>query len=79
MQKPGNGGTVEAIYTSPLVRRRVSVTTALASIASFVGEVLVTSARGDDFDRTFSRSSGAQFAALSSASKDKLLGRGFRP
>lgn len=73
---------MEAIYTTPVAQRRAPVTairTALASLASFVGEVLVTSARGDDFERIFSSQPGAQFAALPSGSKQRLLDRGVRP
>jgi hypothetical protein len=73
---------MDAIYTAPLAQRRSSaaaIRTALASFASFVGEVLVTSARGDDFERTFSSAPGAQFAALPNGSKQRLLNRGFRP
>lgn len=73
---------MEAIYTTPLARRRSSaatIRTGLASLASFVGEVLVTAARGDDFERTFSSAPGAQFAALPSSSKQRHLDRGFRP
>jgi hypothetical protein len=82
MQKAGNGGTMDAIYTTSLARRRSSaimIRTALASLASLVGEVLVTGARGADFERTFSSAPGAQFAALPSSSKQQLLNRGFRP
>ena len=73
---------MEAIYTTPLAQRRFAATaigTTLASLASFVGDVLVASARGDDFERTFSSSPGAQFAGLSNNSKQRHLDRGFRP
>ena len=73
---------MDAIYTTPLAQRRSSATTirtAFASLASFVGEVLVTGARGDDLERTFSSAPGAQFAALPSSSKQQFLNRGFRP
>ena len=73
---------MEAIHTASLPQRRSSaatIRTALASLASFVGEVLGTGVRGDDFDRTFSSAPGAQFSALPSGSKDKLLDRGVRP
>ena len=73
---------MEAIYTASLAQRRSpasTIRTALASLASFVGELLVASARGDDFERAFSSDPGAQFAALSNGSKQQLLNRGFRP
>ena len=73
---------MDAIYAAPLAQRRSAATTiriVFASLASFVGEVLVASARGDDFEGTFSSVPGAQFAALPSASKDRLLNRGVRP
>ena len=73
---------MEAICATPLAGRRPAATairTALAALASFIGEVLVTSARGDDFDRSFSSAPGAQFAALPNSSKQRLLARGIRP
>ena len=73
---------MEAIYTTPVAQPRSLVTavrTALASLASFVCEVLVVSARGDDVERIFSSQPGAQFAALPTGSKQRLLDRGFRP
>ena len=73
---------MEAIYTASLAQRRSpasTIHTALASLASFVGEVLVASARGDDFARSFSSVTGAQFAALPSSSKQQFLNRGIRP
>ena len=73
---------MEAIYTAPLAQRRspaTTIRTALASLASFIGEVLVSGARGDDFARSFSSVTGAQFAALPSSSKQRLLDRGYRP
>ncbi len=71
---------MEAIYTTPLAQRRsAAIRTNLASLASFVGEVLVANARGADFERTFSSAPGAQFAALPSSSKQQFLNRGFRP
>jgi hypothetical protein len=73
---------MDAIYTTPLARPRSSaatIRTALASLASFVGEVLVTGARGDDLERIFSSAPGAQFAALPTGSKQQFLNRGFRP
>lgn len=73
---------MEAIYATPLAQRRSAATairTALGSLASFAGDVLVASARGDDFERTFSSAPGAQFAALPSSSRQRLLDRGFRP
>jgi hypothetical protein len=44
-----------------------------------LGRVLIESARGDDFDRAFTSSPGAQFAALAQTQQDRLLDRGFRP
>ena len=73
---------MEAIYTAPLAQRRSAATTirtTLASLASFVGDVLVASARRDDFERIFSNAAGAQFAALPTGAKDRHLNRGFRP
>ena len=73
---------MEAIYTTPLAQRRSAATairTTVAALASFLGEVLVASARGDDFERTFSSAPGAQFAALPNNSKQRLLDRGSRP
>ena len=72
---------MEAIYTTPLAQRRSAATTirtTLASLASFVGDVLVASARGADFERTFSNAPGAQFAALPSSSQQRLLDGGVR-
>lgn len=73
---------MDAIYATPLTQRRsapTTIRTAFASLASFVGEVLVASARGEHFERTFSSAPGAQFAALPSSSKQRLLDQGFRP
>lgn len=72
---------MEAIYATPLAHRSAVATirTTLASLASFVGDVLVASARGDDLERIFSSSPGAQFAAIPNNSKQRLLDRGFRP
>lgn len=44
-----------------------------------LGELLAESAKGDDFNRTFTSPSGAQFAALSQAQQNQQLDRGFRP
>jgi hypothetical protein len=44
-----------------------------------LGRVLAESAKGDDFDRAFTSSSAAQFAALSQGQQNRLLDRGFRP
>ena len=73
---------MDAIYTTPLAQTRSSaatIRTVLASLASFVGEVLVTGARGDDLERISSSAPGAQFAALPTRSKQQFLNRGFRP
>jgi hypothetical protein len=73
---------MDAIYTTPLTQRRSGTTpirTAAAAFGSFVLEVLRTSARADDFDRTFSSAPGAQFAALPRGSQQRHLDRGFRP
>ncbi|HEX4745685.1 MAG TPA: hypothetical protein VFU99_02280 [Gaiellaceae bacterium] len=73
---------MDGIYAAPSAQRGFSATTirtALASLASIVGDVLVTGARGDDLERVFSSAPGAQFGALPSSSKQRLLDRGFRP
>lgn len=73
---------MDAIYAAPLTQRRSAATairSAVASFASFAGEVLVSSARGDGLERTFSSAPGAQFAALPNSSKQQFLNRGFRP
>jgi hypothetical protein len=82
MKGTGNGGTMDAIYTAPLTQRRSTTTpirTAVAAVGSIVLDVLRTSARGDDFDRTFSSAPGAQFAALPRGSRQRHLDRGQRP
>ncbi len=73
---------MDAIYTAPIARPRTTesrIRKTVAALCSFVVEVLKTSARGDDFERTFSSAPGAQFAALPTSSKQRLLDRGFRP
>ena len=44
-----------------------------------LGRVLAESVKGDDFNRAFTTSSGALFAALPQAQQSRLLDRGFRP
>jgi hypothetical protein len=44
-----------------------------------LGRVIAESAKGDDFNRAFTMSSGAQFAALPQGQQNRLLDRGFRP
>ena len=73
---------METTYATTFTQRRslaTAIRTAFASLGSFVVEVLVEGARGDDFERTFSSTPGAQFAALPNSSKQRLLDRGFRP
>ena len=73
---------MDSIYATTFTQRPSAATTirtAFASLVSFVVEVLVQGARGHDFERTFSSTPGAQFAALPNSSKQRLLGRGFRP
>jgi hypothetical protein len=73
---------MDATYAASLTQHRSAATTirtAVASLASFVGEVLVAGARGDDLERTFSSAPGAQFAALPNSSKQQFLNRGLRP
>lgn len=73
---------MDAIYATPLAQPRSAATTirtALVSLASFVAEVLVATARGDGLERSFSSAPGAQFAALPRSSKEHFLNRGFRP
>jgi len=43
-----------------------------------LGHVLIESAKGDDFNRTFATAPGAQFAALPQRQQNRLLDRGFR-
>ena len=73
---------MDAIYATPLAQRRsaaAAVRNAFAAIGSFVADVVVEGARGEDFDRTFSSVPGAQFGALPTGAKDRHLSRGFRP
>ena len=44
-----------------------------------LGRVLAESAKGDDFNRAFTTSSGSQFAALPQGQQNRLLDRGLRP
>lgn len=72
---------MDAIYTAPLARPRTTtgrIGKALAAVGSVVVELIVESARGEDFQRRFTNAPGAQFAALPESSKQRLLDRGFR-
>jgi hypothetical protein len=44
-----------------------------------LGRALADGAKGDEFNRAFTTSSGAQFAALPQEQQNRLLDRGFRP
>jgi hypothetical protein len=81
MKNSTTGGIMEAIYTAPLAQRR-SVTdtarSAVASLSSFLVDVLKGGIKGDDFTSAFSSAPGAQFAALPDGSKQRMLDRGFR-
>ena len=44
-----------------------------------LGRVLAESVKGDDFNRAFTTSSAAQFAALPRGQQNGHLDRGFRP
>lgn len=73
---------MDAIYTAPLAQRRHTagtVRTAVASLGSFVTQVLMQGVRGHDFERAFTSAPGAQFAALPAGSKQQMLNRGLRP
>jgi hypothetical protein len=44
-----------------------------------LGRVFAESAKGDDFNRAFTTSPGAQLSALPQGQQNRLLDRGFRP
>ena len=73
---------MEAIYTASVIQRRAAAGTArsaVASLGSFLVEVLKDGVKGDDFTRSFTSAPGAQFAALPAGSRQQLLNRGLRP
>jgi len=52
---------------------------ATKSAVRMLGRVLAESVKGDDFNRAFTTSPGAQFAALPQGQQSRLLDRGLRP
>ena len=73
---------MDVTYAAPSITRRslaVAARTAVASLGSFVVEVVLDGIRGHDLERTFASAPGAQFAALPSVSQQRLLDRGYRP
>ena len=83
MKESPNGGTMDATYiTGQFVETPVSRVRPLEAAKNafrLLGRVLAESAKGDDFNRAFATSLGAQFAALSTSQQNRLLDRGFRP
>ena len=82
MKTTRNGGTMEATYI-PVQVVEVPVSNvrpweATKSAFRMLGRVLIESAKGDDFNRTFATAPGAQFAALPQGQQNRLLDRGFR-
>ena len=77
-----NGGDMEATHTQPAPYELHPSTRWVRSLVVAIGSVLVevvaACIRGDDFNRAFSSSPGAQFSALPAGSKQRLLDRGFR-
>ena len=72
---------MDATYTASLARRRATdgrIRRSLAALGSFVVELVDEGVRGDTFERTFTRASGAEFSALPEGSKQRHLDSGYR-
>jgi hypothetical protein len=83
MKESPNGGTMDAMYlTGQFIEApvsRVRPWEATKAALRVFGQALAESVKGDDFNRAFATSSGAQFAALPASQQNRLLDRGFRP
>lgn len=74
---------MEATYTPTVFagsgRGSARVWSIVKTAPAVVAEVLADGVRGHDFERAFTSTPGAQFAALPASSKQRLLDRGLRP
>lgn len=72
---------MDAIYTTSLDRPRLTqrrIRRSLATLGSFVVELIAEGVRGDTFERTFTSAPGAEFSALPADSKQRHLDSGYR-
>jgi hypothetical protein len=83
MNESRNGGTVKAMHIPAQLDETTASSTApwQATKAALraLCRLLLESARGEDFNRAFSGTPGAQFGALPKDQQNRLLNRGFRP
>ena len=74
---------MEATYT-PVQGVQVPVSSvrpwaATKAVARVIGRVVAESVKGDEFNRAFAGSPGANFAAATRSQQNRMLDRGFRP